>query len=354
MESFAFWYKESSGNNPNNGSADEKTESKLSAVMNFNLWCECGWKKPHSKEDEDPYLDIGFKIEHLEQAEELYFFVPMKINLNQIKDLGYKFNKTELVDAVFNERYETTIAANTKTIYVESNNNRDDKFHIYQLDIMHDIRLEEFAEGTILTLQTKNIINGPKAKDTEAVTTYYFRFRIKDNKLAFLIHHYTTPHKVFQNLFRETYMIDFRYHNVRSLDKTLVEKFYEQCKHVVPITAIHFLLITKAYVDVSSDEFRSGARTIEDDVWVNYVDRSSAEDTMDLVAYHYAKKQKSEKQSDETAKFIESSELFAKFQVEKSVLVWYILFTLLLGAVGSLLASGLIEILKILGTLWIK
>lgn len=283
MESFAFWYKKDKENESSTLSGSESKEM-LSAVMNFNLWSECGW-------GEDPYLDIGFKIKHLEEAEELYFFVPMKLRLDQIKDLGCKFNKTELVDAVFNERYETTIAANTKTIYVKSCNDEKDEFYIYQLDVMHDIHLEEFAEGTILTLQAKNIISGPKVNQENNITTYYFRFRIKDDKLTFLIHHYATPHQALQNLFRETYMIDFRYHNVRSLDKTLVEKFYEQDKKIIPITAIHFLLITKAYVDVSSNEFKSGARTIEKDVWADYVDKVNSVDTTDLVAYHYAKKQ---------------------------------------------------------------
>lgn len=344
LESFAFWYKKNKG----------KLDKELSAVMNFNLWSECGWKKDHSRENEKPYLDIGFKVKNLDLAEQLYFFVPMKIQLNQIEDLGCKFNKTELVDAVFNERYETTIAANTKTIYVQSSNEPDDKFYIYQLDKTHDIQLEGFADGTILSIQTQNILNGPKAQkqnNEEPITTYYFRFRIKDDDLSFLIHSYSTPHSALQNLFRETYMIDFRYHNVRSLDKTLVEKFHEQSNAIVNVTAVHFLLITKAYVDVSSNEFSGGARTIENDIWVDYVDKSDSKDTTDLVAYHYVKKKNKQTQDDKD-KFVESSELFSKFSVERSVIGKYIVFTVLVGAIGSNLVPALVFICKFFVFIW--
>ena len=98
MESFAFWYKERSADDkasadqdaPSEVSADQDAPSEVSAVMNFNLWCGCGWehKKILSKvpKEKHPFLDIGFKVFHLGSAEELYFFLPFKIDEKNKKE----------------------------------------------------------------------------------------------------------------------------------------------------------------------------------------------------------------------------------------------------------------------------
>lgn len=327
MESFAFWYRCKQNKN-----APEK-KNVVSAVMNFNLWSQCGW-------DGAPLLDIGFKVDSLDMAEELYFFLPFSTppgeKTKYIEDLGCKFQQTELVDAIFNESYATTIAANTKSIDVKSIDGKE-SFKIYQLDIAHDIELEPFSDGTILKIKTSNIISGRRT-DSETFPTYYLRFRIKNHPLSFLIHQYSSPVSALQSIFHTTYMVDFRYHNIRSLDKTLIEKFSEEGNHRVNVSELHFLLMTKAYVDVTDATFKS-IRTIERNVWKNYVDNR---DTTDLVAYHYAHKPK------ERGENIPSSELFAKFRVEKSVVKCYVFLTILIGAVGSIVGSIVYEVLKCL------
>ena len=168
MDSFAFWYHEKC-QNPN-----------VSAIMNFNLWCECGWSG-------DPMLDIGFRIKNLKQAETLYFFLPLLITESEkmecVEDLGCTSQKTELVDAVFNESFATTIASNTKIIDVKRTDKSSDAFKIYQLDIEHDIELEPFADGTVISIATETII--PDQSSDESDIDYYFRFRIKNRPLPF-------------------------------------------------------------------------------------------------------------------------------------------------------------------------
>lgn len=338
MNSFAFWYKVKDSN-PGKASTNQNVE----ATMNFNLWCQCGWKeKNHKGKKGLPYLDIGFKIKHLNLATTLFLFLPLRIREEEktllIEDLGCKFSQTELVDAVFNESYATTIAANKKTIKVESTLNsplgdNGEHFYIYQLDIEHDLTLESFADGTIAVIETENIIN---SICDEEDPTYYLRFRIKNCQLDFLIHQYTAPNSAIQSLFNTTYMIDFRYHNIRSLHKTLIERFNKTNTRVVAITSLHFLLMTKAYIDVSVNHpGLKGTRKIENRVWDEYVNNN---DTVDLLAYHIVQKpDKSDKS------YISSSELFAKFRVEKSIIWIYLIFTIGLGIIGSLVASLLLE-----------
>lgn len=329
MESFAFWYKEKTGSD----------KQRVTAVMNFNLWCQCGWTGK-------PYLDIGFKIQNLQCAETLYFFIPFVIEekekTNFIEDLGCKFTQTELVDAVFNESYATTIAANKKTIEVKTANtglskDEQEQFYIYQLDIEHDLKLEAFADGSIISIETDNITNSVP----EDSAVYYLRFRIRNHPLEFLIHEYVAPSRVLQSLFNTTYMIDFRFHNVRSLHKTLIERFNKKDAKVVAVNSLHFLLMTKAYIDVDiNNSGFKGIRKIEKGVWKNYV---NSNDTEDLLAYHIAQKPKDKTSDKESERYLTSSELFAKFRVERSVITTYVFFTIFLGAVGSLFASKILE-----------
>lgn len=357
MESFAFWYKEKEQSSNPSTCCNQKLP-ELSATMNFNLWCECGWNKSkHQKfENSDgqnnscepyPYLDIGFRIKNLYLAEELYFFLPIRIEESQktrcIQDLGLKYKQTSLVDATFNKSYETTIAAGRKTIDVKcEQDGKTDKFKIYQLDIEHDVSVSKFSDGTILTFKTSNVldINQPNKNNTDS--DYYFRFRIKNDPLCFLIHRYSPPNRAIQTLFNITHMIDFRYQNIRSLDNTLIERFSEGRNHIVNVTSLHFLLMTKAYVDVESRDFKN-VRKIEPRVWEAYVD---GHDTTDLVAYHHVSKPERGLSKEDTKKYIESSELFVKFKVDRSILARYILFTLGLGMTGSLMASIIWELLK--------
>lgn len=339
MESFAFWYKKK---------INSDNAATLSAILHFNLWCECGWdreKKKHkaSRKGKNPFLDIGFKIINLKSADELYFFLPFSIpedqKLEHIEDLGCKFKETALVDALFNKNYATTISANSKAIDVNCAN-ENDQFKIYQLDVANDISLTPFGSGTILTIKTDRIL-----QNSGEEYVYYFRFRIKDYPLDFLIHKYSSPNKVLQSLFNTTFMIDFRYHNIRSLDNSLVEKFHEGNNQTVNVTALHFFLMTKAYVDVSSSDFKR-VRKIEHNIWEAYVD---GHDTTDLVAYHYVDKADTSKSPDGQEQYLNSSELFTKFRVERAVIPLYIFCTILLGIFGSLIGSALFEGLR---SLW--
>lgn len=355
--SFAFWYTKKNKNNNcslsgaevENDNNDIKNSDELTAVMNFNLWSQCGWNN-------EPFLDIGFKLTNLQIADELHFFLPFYIDENDkmicIEDLGCKFNKTELVDAVFNDSYSTTIAANTKCIDVSRNDGKDN-FTIYQLDVEHDISLDYFAGGTIINIKTDRIYSSLSAKKSEK---YYFRFRIKNKALGFLIHKYSPPAGAFQALFNETYMIDFRYHNIRSLHKTLIEKFNETNNAIVKVEALHFLLMTKAYVEILDNNYRS-VRKIEKDVWTDYIGNSY---TDDILAYHYAEKQEkkavnigdtlntnanlagnTKPRQITNPSYLKSCEIFTKFKVEKSLIWTYILLTLGIGFVGSLVCEVL-------------
>ncbi len=268
---------------------------------------------------------------------------------NYIEDLGVKFTETELVDAVFNENFSVEVSASSKTINVKpiDPNDNEGEFKIYALDIAHDVEINSFTssagyKGTILQIPVEHIVAKPSVENPDdTCDTYYFRFRIKELSLDFLIHRYTPPYTALQSIFNTTYMIDFRYHNVRSLDKSLVERFYESGHHIVNVTAVHFLLITKAYVNVFGEHFKS-TRKIERQVWKEYVNGNNMED---LVAYHHVDRPKPKPASPEEPTYVSSGEMFARLQVEKSVLLPYIVSALIIGAFASVIATALLHFL---------
>ena len=332
MESFAFWYSK----NPDKG------PQELEATLNFNLWYECGWKSVNT----DPVLDIGFKVSYLSHATKLYFFVPFCIAQEEknstISDLGCKFNKTELVDALFNESYKTTISANSKVIVVQNLSSAKkpskDWFYIYQLDIDHDIELEQFANGTIIKIGTENLLSSPNIDKENGPDTYYLRFRIHHKDLTCMTHQYTPPHSPLFGPFDSTYMIDFRYHNVRSLDKTLIEEFYRPGNSIVRVKSLHFLLMTKAYIDVQSQHI-ANVRKLETDVWCDYIDRTNPCELEDILAYHHALKPKSSSSDPEEISFLSSAEVFLKIKKSRSKLLPYIACTVFLAWISSIVGE---------------
>lgn len=324
MQSFAFWYKKNDSSS---------SDDKVSAVLNFNLWSECGWKNNIT------YLDIGFKLSEnsLQKIDELCFFVPFKTDIEKLLDLGEQLKERKLLSTVFNENYKIKDGGN-KDFIVEKAENDESVFRVYNLDIKHDLSVKSYEDGSKIILPIKKNSTLCNSKDS-----FYFRFRIKIDNCPELIHKYETKSKALQSLFNTIYSIDFRYNNVRSLDDTLLEEINNSENGKINVKSVHFLLITNTFVNLLSSDYKS-ARKLEKDVWKSYIEGNA---TDDLIAYHY--KESAEKtQQNDGKDFIDSSEFFIKYSKEKSVITLYIIFTLIVGLTGSLFANFINSICQLL------
>lgn len=316
MNSFALWYEKA-----------PEVQGELAATVHFNLFNGCEWK-------DEPFLDVGLLLENISVAENLYFFIPIDISSTEkesvLEDLGDKLRTDEVLDAVFNDSYIIQTTAGKKYFCAENCYDPNDNFMVYCLDIKKDLQLESFessnaGKGTIISIITSKI--GSSLPDKESKC--YLRFRIKNDPLSFLIHKYSSPNWGLQSVFQATYMVDFRFNNTRSIPKSLIEQMHAGNNCIVPVKALHFLLITKAHVSVDGTTFFR-VRTIEDGVWQNYVRNSGntgSHDIKDLVAYHYVDDNK-DGAAEKNGMY--PSELFVKFHIEKSVVLWYILLTIIM------------------------
>jgi len=312
MGSFALWYEKKSAIGP-------QENKEFDAVLNFNLWLQ------FSKEKTTPILDLGLMLNNIQVANKIQLYIPFNLDKKELQDLGEVLQDPKTLNAVFNEHYECKANGYGKTFCV-TNVKGETAFKVYKLNVDHDLVLESFDEGVVLSLSTENL-----PKDTKC----YIRFRITSEKLQSLIRQYTPKNYLLESNFVNTYIIDFRVNYRRNLAPTLLERINSN-GGFIKITKLHFLLMTKADVGVEGRKFDI-IRELEAGIWEKYLGITS-ETITDVVAYHV----KSVPAESEW-------EFFSRMRVgkcNKGTIFLYILVYTIISVVSSLIASGLIRLIK--------
>lgn len=316
MGSMAFWYEK----------RDYITDKKPSAVMNFNLWTQC-------KAGGETFLDIGFLVEDIKEARKLYFYVPF--GGGKIEDLSKTVSNSKLISAIFNEKYSVTDSEEMR--YFKEVKDSDGKiaFVIYSWDTCSDsaVKLTTCTgPGTVVEIDSDKIVdqigNISINKNFSDTDKFYFRFRVpvpSSGKEDTIISKYSPPNSFLQSTWSTTYIIDFRFNDLRSLSEEISVKTITQRTAFVHITKLHFLLMTKAHVDVETGAPNSTLRELEENTWDEYVGKKF--ETKDIVAYHCSEKRK------EDEKPILQWEFFAKLKVNNSTLRIISLYLLVLAGI---------------------
>ena len=336
MGSMAFWYEKNQANR----------SSKIEAVMNFNLWTQCG-------AEAESFLDIGFMISGISAAKKLFYYIPFA--KASVEDLSSKINKAKAIGAIFNEKYsvidmpgtnrfwpvqDETEHANVKkafVIYAWSNSGSDGAVTTVDCADSSGVCIE--IDVVKIMQQIDNLQNSRVSKDDK----FYFRFRVKipDPKQAdTIVRKYTPPNSFLQSTLATTYIVDFRFDDLRSLPERISDKIAQTCNEFVNVSKLHFFLMTKAHVDVETGARDISLRELEDKTWDEYIDERF--ETKDVVAFHCAEKQKKDE------KPIRQWEFFAKIKVNNSTwsVVSIYLFALAVITVGlNFLSNWLWELI---------
>ena len=161
MSSFALWFE-----------SNEDSHEGFVADVHFNLW------NLHYRKAKPPFLDVGIKIYQPQGYSKVFFFVPWRIEKNDISDLGNFLKSTEILCTVFNEDYTISQESQSKILNVYDSDGNP-AINIYCLDIENDITLVEKYGGTLLTFSRPHQLSGSVVE--------YYRFRISSSKTRFFI-----------------------------------------------------------------------------------------------------------------------------------------------------------------------
>lgn len=336
MGSMAFWYEKK----------QSTTGAEFNAVMNFNLWTQCDAKSAS-------FLDIGFKISCISAAKKLYYYIPFtEESAKSVEDLSLKINNSKAIGAIFNEKYSVTDIPESNRFWPIKDANNSIAFVVYSWkgvssDSAVQIVQSDYEDGVCLEIDVdkirQQVASIPNAQFTEN-DVFYFRFRVKipdPKQNNTIVRKYTPQNSFLQSTLATTYIVDFRFDDLRSLPEAISSKIITSGTDFVPVSKLHFLMMTKAHVDVETGARDISLRELEYKTWDNYIGNKF--DTKDVVAYHCAEKVKNDHPP------IKQWEFFAKIKVNNStwkVVVIYLLVLALISIFFNLCSNQLWELFK--------
>lgn len=207
----------------------EKRTEKVNLELHVNLW---NFKKLET------IFDFGFMVDNIDNVENIILYVPFKIK--KVEDLGNNIiekNQT-LVDAIFNERCETTkfYPKRLKVIKKGNYDTREDlskeneggTFVLYSLS-ENQINLINYDKYSRIDINVENILSNEEKENHLELEDkkYYFRIRFfpEDNNIT-MIKRENEKINIFQDAsLRTTEIIDFRINDLRSYPENLREEF---------------------------------------------------------------------------------------------------------------------------------
>lgn len=309
MESFALWYER----------YDKIYSDPINCEVHVNFWTELGEKK----ENKNPFIDFGIKVDNLSPLKKIKLFIPFEITKDDIEDLGIVLKDKDVLDAVFNGNYTVVNSTISKQFEVKVVNAPD--FNVYELSKSNDINVEKNYMGTLIEINI-NFTKNPKNK------IYYFRLRVKSKLLLQILKKYEPSNVFLQSAVSYTRALNFRFNDVRTLDRSLIENMDNEGKF--NIEKLHFLLLTKADTDIASMSY-SSERELEKGIWDKYVGFKLKKN---IVAYHWKFYKPNEVISDVI--------LFVKMKCNKCnwlTIISYILVLAILSIAFNLFSSCIYE-----------
>ena len=306
MGSMAFWYEKSSS-----AHTDELTPR---AVMNFNLWTQCSsqlkpWdiirKNKSPRSNPQSFLDIGFIIYNITAAKKLYYYIPFKVSISnaEISDLSKQIQSSKTIGAIFNETLSVIDEPGSRYFWPVKDASISEnplKFVLYQWDDDSVVTVNSALsdEGTCLEIDVEKFKNKIASAVHAGMSIsekdpYYFRFRVNipsPSQNNTIVRRYKPPNNFLQSTLITTYIIDFRLNDTRSLSNKINDQIKHPNNALVDISKLHFLLMTKAHIDVETGEKNISLRELESNTWDDYIDHKF--EIKDIVAFHCSEKPK--------------------------------------------------------------
>ena len=349
MKSFGMWYQtnEEWPNNTTRRSCkliryNHVGDDKPKFDLHVNFWSMGDIET--DKNIKNPYLDIGIKIYHYNLLKQLVFYCPFNIISDDIKDLSGIVSQKNNANIIFNDDCEIETKDNY-TIVELSNRERLLVFPIFAA-IKGVCKVEEKndADGTEIVFDFekfhKYVGEVEKLKELNII---YIRLRINNVNLRNHIYFDSEPlNKSFESAFSGTRIIDFKVNEKRNIPDSIRTEIIVRKEEWAIFKDIHFLAMMPSSYDLTPlCEERMTCRELEPAIWDDYLDAKIDFSKGHVLAYHWRKKSRDEKQ------LIDDFSCLVKVNYSKTQIITIIAYALSVIALG--IASGIIqEIIDIL------
>ena len=322
MRSFLLEYKK-------RDSSSEDTEIDI----HVNLW---GVNAQRSENAPVMVFDFGFMVKNIKSVSRIIMYCPFHIG--SVEDLGGRlFQKTDLIEAIFNEDCEVSSRIHPNRIKItkkgdsfKSSGANNTEFMLYKLNESL-ISFSDQNEYGRIEINVENILseNEGNLLNINRVSTYYFRIRIfpKTNEPIYILKRENESINLLQDSsLRTTEIVDFRINDFRSITEDIKEEVFRL--NTFDIKSIHYLIMrssTDEFIS-SSDKYKS--RLLEREVWKDYIKLNDS----DVIAYHF----KEVKVSDYISSFTNLSRFKYPLNTKRRI-CYYILAIVLISLLSNVL-----------------
>lgn len=339
--SLGFWLEDDTISQSDSDEPKNSDEHKNKVELHINYW---------SLEAKQAcnYLDIGLRLNlfRYKELKSINFYFPFKMEKeNYMGNLGNVIcSKDELIELIFNEKLKSSSdGVNYKDIRFLGD--EDKGLRVYkELEIgddPNDVKfiVNEDSESTKVSIP-KAIIKHEESDDLY----HYFRFRLKlsSKQVRILSQNYEPEDRLVVSKFEKIEVIDFRLNELRDLPATI-------CNHLnnnFILEQIHLFIIRDIHdeLKLSHDKYKR-CRLLEKEVWNEYLHFKTEKAALptQMLIYHFDKK---DKNGENEFNHIDRFNAFAKFVRVKVTFVNILAFVfsvIILGSLGSLIATVFIE-----------
>lgn len=332
-----FWLEhENNTNQPNH-------EEKNKVELHINYW---------SLEAKQAcnYLDIGLKLELINENsfKSINFYFPFKMGTEAyMGNLGNVICSTDdLIELIFNERLKSSFeGVNFKDINFDGKDS--EILRLYkELDIGNDLTNVKFIQdqenGSTRINIPLNILDTSRVDGKNVY--HYFRFRLKltPEHVKILSQNYEPQDRLVVSKLEKIEVIDFRLNELRDLPANVSNCLNKN----FTLEQIHFFLIRDIHDELKLSHAKyKRCRLLEKEVWNPYLKFKNEHAILpaQMLIYHFEKSVKGDNQG---SKHIDRFNAFAKFVRVKVTFINILVFifsVIMLGAMGSLLATVFVE-----------
>lgn len=293
------------------------------------------WKLPRRYWEYWRFLDLGTLIYNAKDIESVLFYVPFKVVLDDLEDLGSVLVKDNLLSVLFNESYKIEDDPDIPGYHYASvvHDETKPEFWVYSLSnanfVIHDLAVGSLVEVAIKTKPKINI-GIQNAESPKSNYNLYIRFRIKnvpENGLSYIE---SVSNDFFQSAFSRTEMLNLHINVISEIDeddyKELASKysFVNFCK-------VHFFFVASSEEEtVYGATNYSDSRLLESSKWNLYIGDNNPQGKK-CIAYHW------KKEGPLSSCNIFLRTVYSSANIKK--IIKYSVVVLILGILASLIAS---------------